>query len=398
MIAKWMIAVSLALVSVVFAEPPTPPKIPADLAPLLAPFTGDAGVPAIAAAIVRTEGVIALGVSGRRAVGHDQPASIDDRFHLGSCTKAMTATLAAIHVERGNLEWESTIAELLPGLKDSIRAEYAGVTLRQLLQHRSGLPGDSAMERNVWAMMWALSSVTRPVREGRIAACEQILKQAAASKPGEVTAYTNLGYVVAAAMLESAAEASWEDLIRRDLFAPLEMQSAGFGTPGVTDEKKPSQPWGHRRTGEALVAMTPGPRSDNPTVTGPAGNVHASIADWASFIRLHLRGARAEQGLLISPDSFAQLRVHPEDDDYALGWLVSSRPWAAAPGQAKGLILTHAGSNTMWYCTVWIAPEIDAAFLVACNAPKDLGSKICDTVIRELLKHPAVKSGGKPHP
>lgn len=380
------------------AEPKPLPDPPADLAPILAPFTGDGGVPAIAAAIVRSDGLVACGVSGLRAVGHDSSASIDDCFHLGSCTKAMTATLAAILVERGLIRWNSTIAETLPTLKDAIRREYAAVTLEQLLQHRSGLPGDNELDRAVWSRMWDLSRARGDVRSRRLEAASSILGQPPASAPAAETAYTNLGYLVAGVMLEAAADAPWEDLMRRELFTPLGMNSAAFGPPGVTGETKPSQPWGHMRAGKTLIGMPPGPRSDNPFIVGPAGTVHASIADWAAFARLHLRGARGDAGLLINPDSFARLREHPADDDYALGWIVTSRPWAAAPGGAQGLVLTHGGSNTMWYCTVWVAPEIDRAFLVACNAPRDPGAKVCDTVIGELIRHPVAQTGGDAEP
>ena len=59
--------------------------------------------------------IIASGAVGVRALGRDVPVTIDDRFHLGSDTKAMTATLAGMMVDKGKLRWDSTVGEVLGG-------------------------------------------------------------------------------------------------------------------------------------------------------------------------------------------------------------------------------------------------------------------------------------------
>ena len=68
---------------------------------------------------------------------------------------------------------------------------------------------------------------------------------------------------------------------------------------------------------------------------------------------------------------------------YAMGWGVAARPWA------DGRVLTHSGSNTMWFCVVWIAPKKDFAVLVACNAGLDAAGatdQAAGAIIGELLK------------
>ena len=69
------------------------------------------GLPALAAAVVKNGAIVASGVVGVRVHGTSIPATIDDRFHLGSDTKAMTATLAGMLVEEGKLKWTSTIGD-----------------------------------------------------------------------------------------------------------------------------------------------------------------------------------------------------------------------------------------------------------------------------------------------
>src|SRR5262245_37043357 len=77
-------------------------------------------LPAMAGAVVFREEIVS-GASGVRKYGDETPVTHDDQFHLGSCTKSMTATLAGMMVEEGKLKWESTLAELLPDLAERMR-------------------------------------------------------------------------------------------------------------------------------------------------------------------------------------------------------------------------------------------------------------------------------------
>jgi beta-lactamase family protein len=70
------------------------------------------GLPALAAAVVRSGGV-ETAVLGVRDVETEAPVAEDDRFHLGSNTKAITATVAALLVERGTLGWDTAARDVL---------------------------------------------------------------------------------------------------------------------------------------------------------------------------------------------------------------------------------------------------------------------------------------------
>src|SRR5260370_28874894 len=64
------------------------------------------------AAVLRGERIIAQGAAGGRKRGTAERITLDNQFHLGSCTKAMTATLVAMLVDEGKLNWTTTLAEL----------------------------------------------------------------------------------------------------------------------------------------------------------------------------------------------------------------------------------------------------------------------------------------------
>src|SRR5262245_22762609 len=84
-------------------------EVKQDLAPLLQPLLERHKVPALAAAVVRADGPVRVGAVGVRQAGRPEKVTADDRFHLGSCTKAMTATLCARLVEQGKLSWTATL-------------------------------------------------------------------------------------------------------------------------------------------------------------------------------------------------------------------------------------------------------------------------------------------------
>src|SRR5262249_50684323 len=96
----------------------------------------------MAAAVLRGERIIAQGAAGVRKRGTAERITIADRFHLGSCTKAMTATLVAMLVEEGKLNWTSTLGEFFADTVKPMHPAWEQVTLRQVLAHRAGLPNE----------------------------------------------------------------------------------------------------------------------------------------------------------------------------------------------------------------------------------------------------------------
>src|ERR1041385_5008176 len=93
----------------------------------------------IVAAVLRGERIIAQGVAGVRKRGTAERITLENQFHLGSCTKAMTATLVAMFVEEGKLNWTTTLGEVFAGTVKPMHPAWEKVTLRQVLAHRAGL-------------------------------------------------------------------------------------------------------------------------------------------------------------------------------------------------------------------------------------------------------------------
>jgi len=349
---------------------PVPAPAPTDLDGLLEPLRTQFDLPALGAAIVSGGTLVALGTTGVRARGSDVAVEDTDLWHLGSCTKAMTATLAARLVEQGRLQWDSTVGALLPDV--AMHEDWRPVRLDWLLQHRGGMA--TQPPRALWQELWERDE---PPQAARAWFVGQLLQAKPDVAPGTKAVYSNQGFNLAGVMLEAAAGGTaWEQLMREHVFTPLGMASAGFGAAGSAT--RIDQPRGHRDDGRTAVA--PGKGADNPASIGPAGTVHASLADWARFVALHLRGARGDKGLLLQPESFLRLHTAAEGSTFAMGWVTAQRPWAG------GRTLTHNGSNTLNFCRVWIAPERDHAFLVVTNCAGDAAEKATDTAIGAMVR------------
>lgn len=338
------------------------------LAATLEDWRGRGGLPALAAVAFRGQRVLEVAVSGRRVrTAPEVPVTRDDRFHVGSITKSMTAVLAARLVEAGRLRWDSTLGEVLAGWP--LHRRVRPVTMWQLLRHRSGLRRD--IPDGLYEKL-RLSDLA-PVEQRRELA-RVMLAGPPAGDPETAYEYSNAGYTMAGLMLETVAGRPWEELITRELFEPLGMKSAGFGAP-AKDPEKVDQPWGHRSDG---TPVRPGPQSDNVPAIGPAGTVHLSLPDLTRYAQWHLGGA-APRPALITGDSLARLHGVGRPDDYYGGWIRAARPWAG--GQA----ITHTGSNTLFFAVVWLAPARDFGVLAACNQGGEAAEKACDAACAHLI-------------
>ncbi len=332
-------------------------------------------VPALAVAASVNGKMVGIGATGFRRRGDDTKVTVDDLWHLGSCTKAMTATLCAILIERGTLDWKTTVGATFKDREETMHADWAGVTLDQLLTNSSGAP-NSLDAGGLWGRLWARQG--SPL-EQRLQLLDGVITRAPEAKPGTKFIYSNAGFSIAGAIAERVTKTPWETLIKREVFDPLGMESAGFGAPGVADRL--DQPRGHHgERGRQVVE--PGPDADNPPAIGPAGVVHCTIADWLKFASLHATGEKGTPKLL-KAETIKRLHT-PPFGTYAFGWGTAKRPWA------HGGVITHSGSNTSWYCVTWIAPERGFAVVAATNQADERArgavDEACSTMIGRYLE------------
>lgn len=302
------------------------------------------GAPGLGGAVFSAQETLFLGVAGVRRAGSDDKVVESDRWHIGSNTKAMTAAVFQRLVEQGRIKDGATLAELFPGM--TIDAALSGLTADDLSAHEAGLTDDSTIG-GLWLMQARADQRPLTVQRAELAA-----KALGAPPPGTVGtfAYANINFIVLGAAIEQATGAPWEEVMQAEMFGPLGLASAGFGPPADP------APWGHF----GGRPIEPGPAADNPQALGPAGTLHVSLGDYGKWLQAILQGG----GGWLSAESIAAMAAPPSPGGrgYRRGWGV-----LPARGWAKGPLLVHEGSNTMWHALTIVAPGRGIAIATMSN-------------------------------
>lgn len=317
----------------------------------------DGNFPALAIAVASSKGVVDEAAVGVRSHGTDEKVTVKDRFHVGSVTKSMTATMIAHLVESDRLAWDVKLGKAFPEL--AADNPYRGVELRQVLRHLAGVPSHTNFDA---AGMKALHDLPGKPREKRNAWVLQVLEEPAINDPGSAMSYSNAGYSVAAAVAERAVGESWESLLRKTVFEPLDLDSAGFGWPREQHEDSPRGHYGttpDENGGDYFL----GP------CLAPAGDVHVSIGDLARYGRAHLLGLRGSDGVLRAKTVKELHRAASNSDGYACGWLLKKT-------DDGHTVHWHNGSAGTFYSLLAIDPQRDLVVAVAMNTANGLSEGI----------------------
>lgn len=332
---------------------PDEPKVPlptvhaSQLATLLDSLRYALDFPALAGAIVTDDSILDAQAVGCRRYGGVENVTVNDQFHLGSNTKAITAVLLGVLVDQGLVSWDSKLPSIFPESAGTMRDEYRSVTLRNVLSHSAGFMRDPALGLH-----------TSTPKEQRAEVVAWALSQPPAVPVGQYL-YSNLGFIIAGAIAEKFTNRPYEDLLIERVLQPLGITSAGFGpmgTPGLEDE-----PLQHTNS---HAPIEPTPSADNQPIYSPAGRLHLSIADWARYARWVL-AAEAGHQTLLRPETARALTTGVVSTGgggyYAFGWGVWNATWAG------GKALTHSGSNTLNYSEAALAPNRRFGVIVATN-------------------------------
>jgi len=322
-----------------------------------------AGLPAMQASVADANGIVAQGAWGSAKGPDGPPVSNADAFHIGSCTKPMTATMLATLVDQHKLRWDTKVVDVFPEWKKDIRPEFTPITLADLLSHEAGVEAfgeDTEIAK--------VPKLTGSPIERRRAFAHFALQQPPVVAPRTAFSYSNAGYVVAAAMAERVTGRTWETLVRERIFGPLKMTSAGFGWP--------ERVWGHVAGSDGKwIASDPHGVYQLPDYLAPCGDVHMTSDDLAEFLRAHLRAMRGTATII--PPSTAAV-MHTKRIKSGLGFGVAS-----VAGFEN--VATHSGSADTFITVIAISAEHDVAVAVSANAAGDAAQHAVGAMLRELL-------------
>ncbi|MCA9683160.1 MAG: beta-lactamase family protein [Myxococcales bacterium] len=308
-------------------------------------------------------------------------------YDVGSVTKVVTATAVLLAVERGELELDDTLAELLPELDLAGDAEER-ITLEDLLTHQSGLPSD-------W-FVHSLSEDPPPWPE----IVEEIRGLELAAPPRTLTLYSNLGMTLAGAALARATGEPYEDWVTTELLRPAGMRTAHFVAGPEPEPVLLPMSGGPR--GLAAIERAAAYRQNEARLNPqfrlvPAGGMRASVLDLAALARLMLGEGRIDGRQLLPPEQVAaMLEAHNRDlaidVDHRFGyaWMLDMPEF-----DWLGAVAHHAGRTYYHHAILVILPEQGLAVAVASNS-LSAGKSLETLAIQTLISAVQEKRGLEP--
>jgi CubicO group peptidase (beta-lactamase class C family) len=307
-----------------------------DLSELLREHAVRNSVPGAAVGVLR-EGTVTAAYYGVTDVTTDEPLTSGTRFSVGSLTKSMVATVIFRLAEAGRLSLDDPVAAHVRELRGVGWAERA--TLTDLLANRSGLPLRADLE-------FGFDS-RKDTDDG---ALSRLAADVAGGTPmAGIWSYTNVGWCLLGRVIETVAEATWEDAMRHHLLEWAGMRETTF----ANDAGQTRRVLGHEVTADGTVTVAPLVSR----AYGPAGaSVVSTVADLLRFAALHLEVS-----------SLAALRAVQEEtaiyawlDSWCLGWAWFN--WRG--GQVWGWDSVVNGERSV----LRIVPEHNAAIVLMTNS------------------------------
>ncbi|MGX1562281.1 serine hydrolase domain-containing protein [Streptomyces sp. NPDC055506] len=274
------------------------------------------GVPGVTVTVRRGHGTWAA-TAGVGDLKTGKPRSTADHYRVGSVTKTFVATVVLQLEAEGLLSLDDTVEEWLPGVVRGNGHDGRRITLRQLLNHSSGI--FDYLRDTGFQQKYMTPDGFMKHRFDK-ASPEEAIAIAMANKPhfdepGTSFAYSNTNYVLAARVIEKATGSDdYADEIERRIIAPLKLSSTSV--PTRVTLPRPSS-----RTYSKLAKTDTGPTYDvtelNPRLAYGSGQMVSSSADLTRFYSALLRGE------LLPPEQLEEMKTtvpsSRETSRYGLG-------------------------------------------------------------------------------
>lgn len=318
-------------------------------------------IPELAYAVVSSGKVDELAVLGYKRVNTKIPAQLNDKFRIGSNTKAITGFIAALLVKEGKIKWDTKFFDLFPEFKSTSDPAHYDLTFLNLLSFRTRLYSYTYTYEKP-----EQKDFTGDESQQRYQFTKWFLQQPAITDTGSVH-FSNLGYIAAGLMMEKVSGKSYKQLVN-DLGKKLNIDF-NFGQPNSLDSL---QPWGHNKD------MIPEPPGDSYKLNWllPAGNINVSLPDYVKFIQLQLQGLKGESNLLTADEFHFLFFGLP---DYAVGW--------SSDTDAKQRLLSNSKGNPGSFLSkVVLCKESNKACILLFNAQTEEANRALDLLSEKLAK------------
>lgn len=303
--------------------------------------------PGIALAVITPDRVeiVTAGETGGVGTG---AVTAETLFEIGSVTKVFTGVLLAKMAADGLVSLDTTVGELMPGERE-LDPEVAGITLRELATHTSGLP----RLPEGGAFLWRL--IVRPSDPYAGSTPDDIFDAVAAiGADGLGTrghfAYSNLGVALLGRLLEAATGQSYESLLEARVLAPMGLTSTRFTEDLLGD---PRLARGHRGNLQAT-------RNWVLDAYAPTGGLASNLDDMRRFLEAAMRAVPG------TPLGDSMARFWSDTD----GAQASGLGWALTQREGESMIW-HNGRTGGYYAFIGFLRERGRGVVMLTNASHD---------------------------
>ena len=262
---------------------------------------------------------------GVRDLKNNQPVTTKTLFAIGSSTKSFTVTVLGTLVDQGKLDWDRPVRDYLPDFRLMDLFATERMTPRDLVTHRSGLPGHDRM--------WLGSPLSRQELFERLRYLEP-------NKDFRTTyQYQNLMFMTAGYLDEHVAGMTWEEHVRKVILEPLGMPDTVFSVNDIQKSADHSQPY---TVVNDQIREIPFRNIDT---IGPAGSINSNVEDMAKYVTMHMQHGKGILSLknsteMQSPQTAISAPKSDEKElgavNYGMGFFLTSY---------RGHYLVHHGGN-----------------------------------------------------
>ncbi|HXC05912.1 MAG TPA: serine hydrolase domain-containing protein, partial [Bacteroidia bacterium] len=262
-------------------------------------------------------------------------------FQLASSSKPMTAAAIMILKEKGKLDYNDPIKKYLPGFP------YEGITIRMLLNHRSGLPNyEYFMEEYV-------SDHNTPINNEGVLRIMTEKKPAIYAKPGKHFSYNNSNYLLLALIIEKASGTDYRTFLQKEIFDPCGMTST-YIPDRKKDTLRPHETHNYVGAGK----WTPTPFNFLDGVLGDKG-IYSTMEDLFRFERA-VASCQLLKKETLDEAYKGGSNEKPGKRNYGFGWRLTEQPDGSQ-------VIYH---NGWWhgYNSVFMRrPKDQTVVIVLCN-------------------------------
>ncbi|MEA2762924.1 MAG: hypothetical protein QOD47_2208 [Gemmatimonadaceae bacterium] len=319
---------------------------------LAAAFIAERSAPSVAIAVVRGRDTVVMRAWGKADIEQDLAATPRSVYRIGSMTKQFTSSAIMQLVEQGKVKLDQSIGTYLPTLP----VAWRGVTVRQLLNHTSGIPSYTDLGP-AWQRRWG-----EEMTPDTLVALTANVPMAFA--PGTQWRYDNSGYVVLGMLIEKITGHSWATDIAERFTRPLGLEDTRDcpTTPIIPRRVRGYESTGNGWVNAAYLAMS------QPYSAGAMCSTVGDIAKWNRALHT---------GHVVSPASYTMMTT-PEG-----AAANSSYGFGLAQDTAAGrLMIVHGGGiNGFASGNAWV-PSAELSITVLANA----SSARSDDLVKQLAR------------